>query len=451
MFVILRIGGHMKNSEAMKAILLSAISHIVNNSDQFVVQPGKDFTRLRKISLKDLLIMILTMEAGTIRDEIYRFFGRNADAPTNSSFYKQRQKLKVTAFQAILQEFNRKLSKKLYNDKYQLIATDGSSAEIFRNPQDEDTFMPPNGKSRDGFNQIHINANYSILDRRFTDIVIQPARKKNEYSAFCQMVDTAGENGGTPIIYIADMGYASYNNFAHVIQNRQFFLIRCNDRRFESILGHPVGDTLELDQRVERILSRTHSKKKISLSDRYSDYRYICKDVPFDYINEQSTEYTIQLRLIRFELDSGKFENIVTNLPANEFEFRHFKELYRLRWTEENSFRDLKGTLGLTAFHSKKYEYIEQEVWARVILHNFCASIATEVNLPDSQERTHKYQINYSEAFKACREHFRSCGGRTPMVDVESVIVRNILPVRDDRSYERKHRYHSPFSFWYRN
>ncbi len=43
-----------------------------------------------------------------------------------------------------------------------------------------------------GYNQAYINACYSILDRRFTDPVIQPGRKRNEYATFCQMVDAAG-------------------------------------------------------------------------------------------------------------------------------------------------------------------------------------------------------------------------------------------------------------------
>ena len=58
-----------------------------------------------------------------------------------------------------------------------------------------------------------------------------------------------------------------------------------------------------------------------------------------------------------------------------------FKALYHLRWQEENSFRDLKYSLCLKAFHSKKYDYIVQEVWARVILYNFSSSIIINVTI----------------------------------------------------------------------
>ena len=54
----------------------------------------------------------------------------------------------------LLHTFNGMLSKKLYNGKYQFIACDGSAVDIFRNPDDPDTFFEPNGKSTWEFNQI---------------------------------------------------------------------------------------------------------------------------------------------------------------------------------------------------------------------------------------------------------------------------------------------------------
>ena len=107
---------------------------------------------------------------------------------------------------------------------------------------------------------------YSILDRRFPNLVIQPCRKRNEYSVFCEKVDIAGSSESTTI-YLADIEYASYNNFAHVIKNGQFFLIRCNDKRLEVILGHSTEYLKEVDCHVDRILTRTQFKKKYSKPD----------------------------------------------------------------------------------------------------------------------------------------------------------------------------------------
>ena len=50
---------------------------------------------------------------------MYRFFGRTIDAPSKAAFYRQRKKIREDAFRNLLLAFNRKLPKKLYNDKYE--------------------------------------------------------------------------------------------------------------------------------------------------------------------------------------------------------------------------------------------------------------------------------------------------------------------------------------------
>lgn len=438
----------MKHSEIIKAILLATLNEIAADPQKYAVNPGKDFTRNRKMGFRDTILMLLTMEADCIKEELYRYFGRTTDAPSKAAFYKQRKKLNEMALANLLFTFNAKLTKKLYNDKYQFIACDGSAVDIFRNPNDPDTFFEPNGKSTRGFNQVHINAFYSILDRRFTNLVIQPGRKRNEYSAFCEMVDAAG-NDGTPTVYFADMGYASYNNFAHVIENGQFFLIRCNDKRLQGILGRPIEGLKEMDCHVDRILTRTQSKKKYSRPELMDQYRYTCKAVPMDYLNNDRAEYDISLRIVRFEIAPGSFENIITNLPDIEFNFDDFKELYHTRWNEENSFRDLKYPLCLKALHSKKYEYIVQEIWARAILHNFSSEIITGVEI-EQHNTKYEYQANFAEAFKTCRDFLRIHDGVSKM-EVESLIAQNIEPIRPGRTFARQHRFKLPISFCYRN
>lgn len=389
----------MKYSNVVKAMLFTSIHELAANPEHYVLHPGKDFSRNRKLGFQRLLLMLLTMEGDCIKEELYRYFGRSTDTPSKAAFYKQRKKVKEDAFRSLLVSFTQKCQKKLLKGKYSLVACDGSAADIFRNPDDSDTFFEPNGKSTRGFNQIHINAFFSVLDKKFTDLLIQPARKRNEYSAFCQMVDRSESD--TPVIYLCDRGYASYNAFAHVIESGQFFVMRCTDDKTEKILGFPLDNIQQLDHHVERILSRSQSKKKRLHPEQEEQYRFVCKNVPMDYITQGHPEYRLSLRIIRIELSDSCYENLITNLPELDFDFDDLKDLYHLRWDEETSFRDLKYPLCLKAFHSQKYEYIIQEVWARAILYNFCSEIAMAVEIPE-KKRKYVYQVNYSEAIKIC-------------------------------------------------
>lgn len=436
----------MKYSNVVKAMLFTSIHELAANPEHYVLHPGKDFSRNRKLGFQRLLLMLLTMEGDCIKEELYRYFGRSTDTPSKAAFYKQRKKVKEDAFRSLLVSFTQKCQKKLLKGKYSLVACDGSAADIFRNPDDSDTFFEPNGKSTRGFNQIHINAFFSVLDKKFTDLLIQPARKRNEYSAFCQMVDRSESD--TPVIYLCDRGYASYNAFAHVIESGQFFVMRCTDDKTEKILGFPLDNIQQLDYHVERILSRSQSKKKRFHPEQEEQYRFVCKNVPMDYITQGHPEYRLSLRIIRIELSDSCYENLITNLPELDFDFDDLKDLYHLRWDEETSFRDLKYPLCLKAFHSQKYEYIIQEVWARAILYNFCSEIAMAVEIPE-KKRKYVYQVNYSEAIKICRDFLRIHDGTT--LDVEGLIAQNILPVRPGRTFPRQARFKLPISFCYRN
>lgn len=436
----------MKYSNVVKAMLFTSIHELAANPEHYVLHPGKDFSRNRKLGFQRLLLMLLTMEGDCIKEELYRYFGRSTDTHSKAAFYKQRKKVKEDAFRSLLVSFTQKCQKKLLKGKYSLVACDGSAADIFRNPDDSDTFFEPNGKSTRGFNQIHINAFFSVLDKKITDLLIQPARKRNEYSAFYQMVDRSESD--TPVIYLCDRGYASYNAFAHVIESGQFFVMRCTDDKTEKILGFPLDNIQQLDYHVERILSRSQSKKKRLHPEQEEQYRFVCKNVPMDYITQGHPEYRLSLRIIRIELSDSCYENLITNHPELDFDFDDLKDLYHLRWDEETSFRDLKYPLCLKAFHSQKYEYIIQEVWARAILYNFCSEIAMAVEIPE-KKRKYVYQVNYSEAIKICRDFLRIHDGTT--LDVEGLIAQNILPVRPGRTFPRQARFKLPISFCYRN
>ena len=121
----------MNYSDSIKAILLAAINDLSKTPEKYAIKPGVDFIRNRKLGFKDYMLMFLTMEADCIRED---------------------------AFRNLLLAFNRKLPKKLYNGKYEFWACDGSSCDIFLNPEDKDTYFEPNGKSTRGFNQIHIRS-----------------------------------------------------------------------------------------------------------------------------------------------------------------------------------------------------------------------------------------------------------------------------------------------------
>ena len=79
---------------------------------------------------------------------------------------------------------------------------------------------------------------------------------------------------------------------------------------------------------------------------------------------------------------------VVTNLDKKDFPSELLKQLYAKRWGIETSFRDLKYTIGLLHFHSKKVEHILQEIYARLIMYNFSELITSHVIIEKKKQKT---------------------------------------------------------------
>jgi hypothetical protein len=388
------------------------------------------------------------MEGGTLKHELLKYFSYDERTISNSAFYQQRCKLLPETFPFLLQQFNSHYPFSYYKGKYQLLACDGSSFSFTRNPKDTDSYFAPDGKTTNGYNQIHVVALFDLLSKRYCDAVIQPIRKKNEFQAFTTLIDRYRTREAIPI-YIADRGFHAYNVFAHAIEQNAYFLIRAKDINTQRLFGKDLPDTEEFDITVERILSRSNAKKTRHFPELEERYRYISTEVTFDYIEHKSgKEYPMTLRVIRIKVAESIYENIITNLPSEEFTADEIKTLYSMRWGIETSFRELKHVLGATNFHSKKRIYIEQEIWARLILYNFCTIITTHVVI-GKKDRKHAYQVNYTVAFNACHYLLRLHHGETPP-NIIGLIEQNILPIRPDRNFARQLRFRVPASFTYR-
>ena len=434
----------MSFPQKAKSALRAIVDAMAHNSAQFVKNPEKDFTRDRKLGFVQLLRFFLCMGCGCINHELLKYFDfLPEDVPSASAFIQQRAKLLPEAFCHILRQFNLRFPSKGLMGRYSLIAADGCEFNIARNPQNPSTFHPTSGRSERGFNPLHTISLYDLLSKRYLDVVIQPGRLKNEFAALCQLIDRY-IYGGCPI-FVADRGFASYNVFAHALEKGCFFAIRAKDINIKRFLAvSSLSDTM--DQWAEVILTRSKARRKRLHPELEPLYRCICKAVPFDFITDSCPEYRMQLRVLRFQIAEGVFENLITNLPSDEFSLEQIKHIYHLRWGQETSFRDLKHTIGTTNFHSRSPEYIEFEILSRMILYNFSTIITMEVPIKKEAGKW-EYQVNLSMAIKIC---FAFLSDHTGPGNVNDLISRYILPIRPERTYARQLRFQVPASFAYR-
>lgn len=435
----------MLYAQNVRNLLFEIISNMEIQKQQFIRNPEKDFSRKRKIGFKETIEIILTMEKDTVKRELMKFFNFCSDSPSDAAFNQQRHKLLPVAFEYLFREFTKRLPRENYFHGYRLLACDGSALHTPTNPNDEESFCQF-AKNSKAYNIIHLNALYDLLDHRYVDAVIQPFHKKNEREALYEMLERYPENEKT--IFIADRGYISFNVCEHVERKGQKYLLRAKDIHTSSgfLYSAELPDEEEFDILIKETLTRRRLK-----DNKLEKRRYIRKKTNFNFWNNEDF-YPITYRVVRFKLTDDTYECIVTNLSEKEFSTEEIKKLYAMRWGIETSFRELKYAVGLISFHAIKREYIEQEIWARLIVFNFCEAIALrltveKINTPKNTK--YQYQLNTTTAVYLCRLFLRGIPTITAF-KLETMIEENILPVRLGRKFPRYAMPNRPAGFCYR-
>ena len=421
----------MNNYKHLKNVLNYNIKKIAECSSLFCENSAVDFTHNRKLNFETTIKNVISMETGSLKDELLKLNDYSVDTPTASAFIQARSKIRVEAFQILFDRFNEKTHKDKLFKGYRLLAIDGSVLPIDNTIYDEEITELRHGTTAKAYSAYHLNASYDLLECTYDDLIIQGEAKKNENDAFCQLVD---RYKGKKAIFIADRNYESYNGFEHVVQSGNKYLIRVKDIHSKSSITQslvPFTDD-EFDIDVFRMLTLKQNKMTKACPQLY---KFIPSNMRFDFMTKENPWYEFHCRVVRFKITDDTYECIITNLDRDEFSIDDIKNLYCKRWGIENSFRELKYAIGLNALHSKKRKLIQQEIYARMTLYNFCQRIVQEIKIPKKDKRKYEYQVNFTRSFHILRHFLNKKGGETPPVD--HLIAKEILPIRPGRSNTR--------------
>ncbi len=236
--------------EIIKTFFSEAVRHVSSNISQYTVNPDKDFTRVKKLGPETLLSFMVSCGSSSIKIELLDFFGLRSDAPSASAFNQQRAKLKPEALEAVFQQFNSSVLSSEKPSDYRFLAADGSTFTFFSKPSFSTAeYFVSEGHSAKGFYSMHLNAFYDLQRHTYTDALLQPVHNKDEFRAFCDMVDRHHVLSGIKDVFIGDRGYCSYNNMAHVMEKGQYFLFRTKDIHSKGLVGNfdfPDTDSFDI-------------------------------------------------------------------------------------------------------------------------------------------------------------------------------------------------------------
>ena len=416
----------------------NSIKEILANSEQY---QSEKFKRNRVLDMETMVKAIHLFRGGALAKELHEL----SIPVTVSAFVQRRKKLSSLLFEEILSAFNAMCNDSELYHGLRVLAVDGTAVNLARDPKSS-TFIQ-NTSNPKGYNQMHACCIYDVLNKTYHSCSIN----RDEIGALLYALDWY--EFGRNTLFVADRGYESYNLFATYIEKGYFFLnrVKQNKSSMKKIAELPME---EFDRDVSFTITTTQTKADkenghILVQVRKNKERTYSPNTRagrFDY----PTPYVMKFRVVRFMLDTGEYETLVTNLPRgkNGFSSEDLAELYHSRWGIETAFSELKYGIGLHLLHGKSEEFARQELYAALTISNFCSRVSRGVVIQKKSETAYAYKVNQKMAIYLCRKFLTESTMTGEQLMKE--IARYTEPVRPGRSDERNIKPKSFAGFTYR-
>lgn len=419
----------------VKQKLNSIIADMSEHHWLFSNNPEHDFMRQHqgKLSFYDTIRLIIGMGKGTTNDEIMDYFDMVPDLiPSQSAFNQRRSQISLSAFEYLFSEFSSSFPATTNKFKdHCILACDGCHIVYTTNSEIIEDYNKPRLIDYKGYNHMHLNGFVDVISKAFLDIVI------------------------------ADRGYESYDLLFHrELKNLNYVFRVKAPSSSKSLLSYYAAELPDDLEEFDVTMKRYFTDKATKVMKDQSDvYRYInpSKNTPHFYElldRDRRHLYFMQFRVVKIKTAENTYEYLITNLP-HSFTMDDIKECYRWRWGIEISFRYLKHANGLLYFHSKKTEFLKQEIYANLTLYNFgifIANEAAEENKKKERKNDNKYlyEIDISSALKTARKFFIRRDSDKP-IDIIKLILKYVHAVKEKfRQFDRFLRGISAIHFGYR-
>jgi len=372
-----------------------------------------DFTRNRKMPFENVMLFMLFSLKCSTQSALRRFFA-NVGKPVfikQQSFSEARQKIKVSAF-VILFKLTVNVMTQGCHEKwhnYRIYAIDGSKIAL---PSDKKLLEHYGGHGRNASSPTAQGSIlYDVLNDIVIDALITPMATDERILAKAHIDSLKEHAPDEKKLVILDRGYPSFELIEKLEDEGLHYLMRVREKF-----------NLEIDAQSE------------------TD----------DYVTLRKDGKAIFVRVIKFKLDSGETETLVTNISDRRLGKQAFKKLYFMRWPVETKYDIVKNKLQLENFTSRTVEGIEQDFYAAMYLTNVAAAAAIDAQSEIEDARKDKnnkyeYKANTNELIGVLKDRVvLALTYEAPSEQAAAIqciieeITRSVIPKRIDRSIPRK-------------
>lgn len=371
------------------------------------------FTRKRKMGFQKAVCFLLDMGKTTLQTRLNQFFRqiKGGEPISQPAFTKLRAQFNHRPFEIIM----RSLVKKEYSGEYEtplwhgytVLSADGSYLQLPTTPELAKEFGVRGPGNRPG---VGISVLYDVLHGWVLDAEIDRTDRNERRSLERHMEFLTSElpQVAARALLLADRGYPSHDLLEKAEKCKLKYVMRCSTQSFAEVMKAPVGSSI------------------VTLKSGQT------------------------VRVVKFPLDCGEIEMLVTNLfdiPQDEF-----PALYAMRWGVETLYHELKRVVCVEKFSGKTPNSIRQDFWASMVLIIYAAIFQNEADQEVAQRQKdkrlkHTYRARTTDLIITLRDRFifACLSGNSQLADTElrslmREIARSVSPVRPGRSFPRVHK-----------
>lgn len=405
----------------MNNIFVDAIDSTINLIDDYLFMRQYrnnlvDFSRERKMTFRNLIFYMLNNSKKSTQIEVQNYFDNFdelEEAMSKQAYSKARLKINYKAFEALNDNVMDTIYvdnpyKKFWNE-YRISAIDGSVLEIPNTENLREKFGFSKNKSKD----VARARALCILDIN-NNIIIKSTIEHYKTSERKMAMDLIGKlpiYPGIKELMLFDRGFPSAEMVAFLSELKKDYVMR---------------------------VSKTFSKSIINATneDQIIIMQYNSKPYP--------------VRVLRFLLDSGEEEILITSLLHNNITVEEFKTLYFMRWSIEVKLNCLKNRFEIDNFSGISVETIKQDFYAIIFLSNMyelAKNISDEEIKKENNTKNlkHEYKTNLNNLVGVLKDDFISLllesnkFKRAKLLkSLFKHITRSRIPIRKNRKSPRK-------------
>lgn len=372
------------------------------------------FTRAGKMGFKSTILFMLNFIKKSIQIELDNFFNNinKGESITKQAYSEARQKISPTAFI----KMNDKIVSWYYGDNdfkkyrgYRLSAIDGTVLELNNSERLRKAFGYVENKSmkvaRALASCIYDIENDMILTSKIDHYTTS---ERDLAKALIEQLKYLGLKND---LILFDRGYPSSELIGYLEDENIKYLMRVSKIFFKE-----VNEAIENDQIIKVIINRKE----------------------------------VEIRVLRFMLESGIEEILITNLTDENLGIEDFKQLYFKRWGIEVKYDEIKNKLLIENFTGDNKIAVEQDFYASIYLTNMAAIARAEANYKVMKKNKGKnlkfeYKVNTNVLVGKLKDSLvlmlleNNPIKRTLKLNkVMKEISRNVVPIRPNRSNPRK-------------